>query len=83
MIRSVRYQQFFNYYAYDDGSAENGYGLGGAGTANASVAYQFNTFRKDTLRGVKMFFNRTYDDASQDYFRIGVWEHDKTTRKPG
>jgi hypothetical protein len=79
----IRFQQFFNYYAYDDGSAENGYGLIGSGSANASVAYQFNTFRKDTLRGVKMFFNRTYNDASQDYFRIGVWDHDKTTGSPG
>lgn len=78
-----RFQGFFNYYAYDDGSAENGYGLRGGGTANATVAYQFNSYKKDTLRGVKMFFNRTQDDASQDYFRIGVWSHDKTTSGPG
>ena len=79
----IRYQKFFNYYAYDDGSAENGYGLRGEGTANALVAYQFSTFKKDTLRGVKMFFNRTLDDASQDYFRIGIWDHDKTSGSPG
>ncbi len=78
-----RYQNFFNYYAYDDGSVENGYGLRGEGTANATVAYQFNTFKKDTLRGVKMLFNRTKDDATQDYFRIGVWDHDKSLGSPG
>jgi len=78
-----RYQEFFNYYAYDDGSAENGYGLRGAGTANAKVAYQFNTFKKDTLRGVKMFFNRTKDDATQEYFRIGIWNHNESTSGPG
>ncbi len=78
-----RYQEFFNYYAYDDGSAENGYGLRGSGTANAAVAYQFNTFKKDTLRGVKMLFNRTKDDESQDYFRIGVWNHNESTSGPG
>jgi hypothetical protein len=78
-----RYQKFFNYYAYDDGSAENGYGLRGEGTTNASVAYRFNTFKKDTLRGVEMFFNRTQDDATQDYFRIGVWDHDKSLDSPG
>jgi hypothetical protein len=78
-----RYQQFFNYYAYDDGSAENGYGLRGAGTANAAVAYRFNTFQKDTLRGVMMFFNRTLDDATKDYFSIGVWDHDRTLNGPG
>ena len=78
-----RYQEFFNYYAYDDGSAENGYGLRGAGTANAKVACQFNTFKKDTLRGVKMFFNRTKDDATQDYFQIGIWNHNESTSGPG
>ena len=78
-----RFQEFFNYYAYDDGSAENGYGLRGGGTNNATVAYQFNSYKKDTLRGVKMFFNRTQDDASQDYFRIGIWNHDKSTSSPG
>jgi hypothetical protein len=78
-----RYQEFFNYYAYDDGSAENGYGLRGSGTANATVAYQFNTYTKDTLRGVKMLFNRTKDDATQDYFRIAVWDHDKSLGIPG
>jgi hypothetical protein len=78
-----RYQQFFNYYAYDDGSAENGYGIGGDGTANAAVAYRFRTFKTDTLRGVMMYFNRTQDDATRDYFRIGVWEHDKSLGMPG
>jgi hypothetical protein len=78
-----RFQEFINYYAYDDGSAENGYGLRGGGTANATVAYKFHSYKKDTLRGVKMFFNRTQDDASQDYFRIGVWNHDKSTSGPG
>ncbi len=78
-----RFQKFHNYYAYDDGSAENGYGLRGEGTANASVAYQFNTFKKDTLRGVMMYFNRTLDDATRDYFRIGVWDHDKSLDCPG
>jgi hypothetical protein len=78
-----RFQEFCNYYAYDDGSAENGYGLRGEGTANASVAYRFSTFEKDTLRGVKMYFNRTHGDATQDYFRLGVWEHDQSTDAPG
>ncbi len=79
----VRYQRFYNYYAYDDGSAENGYGLKGEGSANASVAYRFKTFKEDTLRGVKMYFNRTLGDYSQDYFRLAVWDHDKDLDSPG
>ncbi len=37
----TRYQVFNNYYAYDDGTAEAGYGLSGEGTAGAAVAYRF------------------------------------------
>ncbi len=79
----VRYQCFYNYYAYDDGSAENGYGLKGIGTSNASVACRFKTFRRDTLRGVQFCFNRTVDDYSQDYFKLAVWEHDNILNAPG
>ncbi len=79
----VRYQKFFNYYAYDDGSAENGYGLRGEGTANASVAYKFKSHKKDTLRAVQMYFNKTLGDATQAYFHLGIWEHDKDLNAPG
>ncbi|MFC2112167.1 T9SS type A sorting domain-containing protein [Bacteroidota bacterium] len=79
----VRYQRFYNYYAYDDGSSENGYGLNGEGTSNASIAYQFNTFKPDTLRGVQFYFNRTIGDFTQDYFRLGVWDHDDDLDGPG
>lgn len=79
----VRYQRFYNYYAYDDGSAENGYGLRGEGTASASVAFRFESFKNDTLRGVKMYFNRTLDDFSQIYFHLAVWDHDIELDAPG
>ena len=79
----VRHQKFYNYYSYDDGSAEVGYGLSGEGTASASVAYRFKTYKQDTLRGVKFYFNRTLGDYSQDYFRLAVWDHDAVTDRPG
>ncbi|MFC2115171.1 T9SS type A sorting domain-containing protein [Bacteroidota bacterium] len=79
----VHHQIFHNYYAYDDGSAENGYGLRGEGTANAAVAYEFNTFLTDTLRAVQMYFNRTLGDYSQDFFRLGVWKYDQDQDGPG
>lgn len=79
----VRYQRFYNYYAYDDGSAENGYGLRGEGTANASIAYRFESFKPDTLRGVNMYFNRTLGDYSQNYFYLAVWDHDRVSNGPG
>jgi hypothetical protein len=49
------YQKFYNYYAYDDGTAEVGYGLSGA---NALLAYQFTlpTGVTDQLTAVQMYF---------------------------
>lgn len=68
------YQNFYNYYAYDDGSAENGYGLTGGSTSTGKVAYRFFSYRKDTLRGVQMYFNSTYNNANNQGFYITVWE---------
>ena len=71
-------QKFYNYFAYDDGSAEVGYGLIGEGTKYAKLAYQFKALRKDTLQAVQMYFNKTYNDASRKYFYLTVWEDDGT-----
>ena len=64
------YQKFYNYYAYDDGTAEAGYGLKPAGS---QLAYKFSVNKKDTLRAVKMFFNHTLNFANQQYFYLRVW----------
>jgi hypothetical protein len=65
------YQRFFNYFAYDDGSAEAGYGLKGTG---AMMAYRFSLNKSpDTLRAVRMFFNRTLTNANQQFFYLTVW----------
>jgi len=63
-------QKFFNYYAYDDGIPEGGYGLT---PENSMLAYKFTLNQPDTLRAVRMFFNRTLDNASQQYFNLTVW----------
>jgi hypothetical protein len=72
---TVRYYQVFdNYYAYDDGTAEYGYGLKGVGTANAMVAYKFSGYMSDTLWAVKMFFNRTLKNENAVNFSLTVWD---------
>lgn len=63
-------QEFRNYYAYDDGSAEAGYGLSPAG---AKLAVKFRTEVVDTLRGVSMYFNKTFGDYNNRLFHITVW----------
>jgi len=79
----IRYQIFNNYYAYDDGTAEAGYGLSGEGTSSAALAYRFKTYNKDTLRSVKMYFNQSLDNISQVYFKLAVWDHDVNNDCPG
>ncbi len=70
------FQKFYNYYAYDDGTAENGYGIIGEGTERAMVAMRFNTYKKDTLRAVQIFFNQTLTGVTQYTFNLHVWKED-------
>ena len=72
---TINYNQFFNnYYAYDDGSAEAGYGLAGQGTTGAALAYRFTPLMHDTLRGVNIFFNQVINEENINYFYLTVWE---------
>jgi hypothetical protein len=63
-------QKFYNYYAYDDGSPENGYGIN---SVFGRVAYRFRINVSDTLRAVRMFFNRTQNEANDQFFTLLVW----------
>ncbi|MCD4681879.1 MAG: T9SS type A sorting domain-containing protein [Bacteroidales bacterium] len=65
-------QQFKNHFAYDDGTAERSYG---ASTAGTRIAVQFRTAVSDTLRGVQIFFNKTFGDHSGKFFHLGVWNN--------
>ncbi len=64
------YQNFYNYYAYDDGTAEASYYLN---TSGAKLAYQFTTIIPDTLRAVDMYFAQNIEDQSQEEFYLTVW----------
>ncbi len=64
-------QKFYNYYAYDDGTPEEGYGLT---PAYSKLAYRFQLNEADTLRAVKMFFNHTLNNANEQYFYLTVWK---------
>ncbi len=69
----VFYQHFANYFAYDDGIPEAGYGLAGEGSENMSVAYSFRSYIPDSLQAVNIFFNRSYLDENDSYFHLTVW----------
>lgn len=72
-------QKFGNYYAYDDGTAENGYGLSEIGS---KLAYQFNLNHEDTLVAIEMYFNSTFNNSNIIPFHLTVWK-DNGSGKPG
>ena len=65
-------EHFRNYFAYDDGTAEVGYGLTPGG---AKLAYKFTLDDPDTIRGIQMFFNKTLANANHRLFDLCVWDN--------
>ncbi len=66
-------QDFFNYYSFDDGTAEAGYGFYETGL---EFAYKINILESkgDTLRGLWMYFNDVANHANYlNPFTIRVW----------
>jgi hypothetical protein len=64
---------FYNYLAYDDGTAEKGYGLEGPGLKK--FAYQFHLNKPDTLRGILFHFTHITHDVSNLLFTLFVWDN--------
>ena len=71
-------QGFYNYFAYDDGIPERGYGVE---PKEGAFAVRFDLAELDTLRGVQLLFNHTLHDANNGYFDIVVWKDNNG--KPG
>jgi hypothetical protein len=67
-------QVFLNYFAYDDGTAEGGYGINGQGSRNAMVAYRFKSFLQDTVRALNICFNDSYLNSNQRSFDLMIWD---------
>jgi hypothetical protein len=71
-------QCFSNYYAYDDGSAEQAYGVNGE---QSRLAYQFTTLEPDSLVAIQIHFVPTVFDHSDKLFLLTVW--DDNNGQPG
>ncbi len=71
---TVYFQRFSDFFAFDDGSAEGGYGVNGLGSENAMVAYRFKSFTKDTLRSIRICFNDSYLNSNKRAFDLMVWD---------
>jgi len=63
------YQAFGDYFAYDDGTPEAGYGLRGRG----SFACQFKSVIPDSLKEIQIYFNQSFNNANDVYFDLIVW----------
>ncbi|MCU0441621.1 MAG: T9SS type A sorting domain-containing protein [Bacteroidia bacterium] len=61
---------FSNFFAYDDGTAEAGYGLE---NEPGSVALGYTLQVPDTLFGLSMFFNQSSVDVSTLPFNLMIW----------
>lgn len=64
-------QNFFSYFAYDDGTAESAYGINVNG---AMGAYEFKLNRPDTLRAVQMYFPEMLDSVNNIPFYLTIWK---------
>lgn len=80
LVDSMVYRQgFYNYFAYDDGIPEMGFGM--IPSPGGSFAVKFELSKVDTLCGVQILINHTLNDANDQYFDIVVWKDNNG--KPG
>ena len=71
------FQRFYNYFAYDDGTPEAGYGLSPSGS---KLAYKFRLNKSpDTLRAIQIYFNHTLGKNNQQWFYLCVWNDNAGT----
>jgi len=68
-------QRFHNYFAYDDGTAEQAIWLGTPGY----VAVKFTNNFPDTLRAIQFYFNPIREDVTSRFFSLKVWTGDLET----
>lgn len=66
-------QLFFNFYSYDDGSAEAAFGPTGV---QSRLAVEYNAYEADSLIGLAIHFVPSVVDVSSKLFLISVWTNE-------
>lgn len=67
------YQRFEDYYAYNDGSAEAGYGVY-SDLGFPEIAVEYQTPFADTLKAIDIYFAQTQEVVEENVkFRLAVW----------
>jgi len=70
---TVFQQRFYNFYSYDDGTAEAAFGPTGT---QARLAIEYNAYQADSLIGINIHFVPSVTDVSTNLFLITVWDDD-------
>jgi len=71
----VEKQEFYNYYAYDDGTAEAAYGLGELeNVGRVAVKYETKYNTVDYVRAIQLYLNPVEFDLSQELVQLVVWD---------
>jgi hypothetical protein len=68
-------QQFYNYYAYDDGTAEVAFGLGNL-VQPGEVVVKYDVKKTDTLQALQIYFDPVKWNLAEDGFQIVVYSGD-------
>jgi hypothetical protein len=66
-----QYLDFYNEFAYDDGTAEYAYGLNVSG---GQIAYKFRLSTPDTLRAIKMHFAQIVEPMNATFI-LQIWKN--------
>ncbi len=68
-------QEFYNYYAYDDGTAEAAYGLGELeNVGRVAVKYETKHNTVDNITAIQLYLNPVEFDLSQELVQLAVWD---------
>lgn len=70
-------QSFGDFYAYDDGTAEQGFGFDQNTNPNnieGQIAYGFTVEKEDTMYAISTFFNQAVYDVSRTRFKYRIWK---------
>ncbi|MFT4521753.1 MAG: hypothetical protein ACI8ZN_000691 [Bacteroidia bacterium] len=72
---NIHTQQIFDrYYAYDDGSAESGFGFNDLRGVEGQMAIEFNLLKADTLQAINLFLTYNTKDVSSERITFKIWQ---------
>lgn len=81
---TMYFSQFLsNYYAYDDGTAENAYGPVGEDGYDVLLAVKFNNVKADALAGVAIHFSPSVENNDLNTFNLTIWDNSGPGGAPG